>query len=49
MTKCWIVISSLTQSVQGDLNGPHGCSMQIFLPRDEVLNNELIESLFPHR
>ena len=30
MTKCWIVISSLTQSVQGDLNGPPGQSLWIF-------------------
>ena len=30
MTKCWIVISSLTQSVQGDLNGPLGQSLWIF-------------------
>ena len=37
MTKCWIVISSLTQSVQGDLNGPPGWSLWIFLLIDEVL------------
>ena len=37
MTECWIVISSLTQSVQRDLNGPPDWSLQIFLPIDELL------------
>ena len=37
VTKCWIVISSLTQSVQGDLNGLPGQSLWIFLPINKVL------------
>ena len=32
-----LFISSLTQPVQEDLNGPPGRSLQIFLPIDEVL------------
>ena len=38
VTKCWIAISSLTQSVQGDLNGPPGWSLWIFLLIDKVLS-----------
>ena len=37
VTKCWIVISSLTQLLQGDLYGPPCLSLWIFLPIDEVL------------
>ena len=37
VTKCWIVVSSLTQSVQGDLNGLPTWSLWIFLLIDKVL------------
>ena len=46
MTKCWTVISSLTQSEQMDLNGPPGQSLQIFLPIDEVLSTGGFFDLF---
>ena len=38
----WIVSSSLTQSVQGDLNGPPGQSLWIFLPIDEGLISRVL-------
>ena len=42
VTKCWIVLSSFTQSVQGNLNSPPSRSLQIFPPIDEVLGAQKI-------
>ena len=42
VTKCWIVLSSFTQSVQGNLNSPPSRSLQIFPPIDKVLRAQKI-------